>query len=100
MEVALVAESVEKKDSQFLSYAVQIDRGVLVFLNEQQGHVASRSREGILPLCSVLVRPHQESWVQRRTTRMTQGLEHLSCEERLRELGLFILEREGSMETL
>ncbi|KAK4826656.1 hypothetical protein QYF61_010641 [Mycteria americana] len=59
--------------------------------------VASMSREVILPLYSALVR-HREDMellerVQRRATKMIRGMEHLSCEERLRELGLFSLEK-------
>ncbi|PKU29780.1 hypothetical protein llap_19917 [Limosa lapponica baueri] len=80
------------------------------FLGCIRKNAASRIREVILPLYSALVRPHLGSsvqfWapqymrdmdllkrVQQRFTKMIKGMEHLTLQKQLRELGLFSLQK-------
>jgi len=73
-------------------------------------NLVSRLKEAMLPLYSVLVVPHlkyciqmwspqyrrdmdQLECIQRRDTKMIQCMEHLPYEDRMRELGLFSLEK-------
>ncbi|KFW08110.1 hypothetical protein N327_01720, partial [Fulmarus glacialis] len=100
---------VDKKLDMSQQYALEAKKADCMLCCFKRS-MASRSREVILSLCSALVRPHLEycvqlwspqhkkdmdmlEWMQRRVTEMIRGVERLSYEERLRELGLFSLKK-------
>ena len=85
-------------------------------LDSVRSGVASRDREVIVLVCSALLSPNLEYsiqvWgpqyrkdvdllerVQRRATKMTGGLEHLSFQDRLREWACSARRREGCEKT-
>ena len=89
------------------AFAAQKANHILGYIKRS---VTSRLREVILPLYSALMRPYLEHCfqlsspqhkkdmdllerVQRRAMKMIRGLEHVSYEDRLRELRVFSLEK-------